>query len=71
MPKLRELGVGAVIYSSYDYGFGGDRSGYAVLCGNRSWLPKEHKKVWNAVDYLLGGGFDEREQRQSDSPPGP
>jgi hypothetical protein len=45
VPKLQELGVAAVIYSSYDYGFGGDRSGYAVLYGNRNWTPKEHKKV--------------------------
>ena len=45
LPKLRELGVAAVIYSSYDYGFDGDRS-----------------KVWDAANYLLGGGFDDDRQ---------
>jgi hypothetical protein len=64
-PTLRALGAAAIIYSSYSYGFPkGDatepaRGGRVVLCLNRSMTPSEYGPIWDAINHLLGGGFDE------------
>jgi hypothetical protein len=62
---LRALGAAAVIYTSHSYGFSkGDatepaRGGRVILCLNRSVTPSEYGPIWDAVNHLLGGGFDE------------
>jgi hypothetical protein len=64
-PALRALGAAALIYSSYSYGFAkGEspqpaRGGRVVLPLNRPVSPSEYGPLWDAVNHLLGGGFDE------------
>ena len=53
VPQLRKLGVQALV-------IGDNSRGYVIVFGDRSWTPKEHTKVWDAANYLLGGGFDKR-----------
>jgi hypothetical protein len=84
-PALHALGAAAVIYTSYSYGFQkGDateaaRGGRVVLFLNRSVTPPDYGPIWDAVNHLLGGGFDEhgrspalcygRHARRSDQAP--
>jgi hypothetical protein len=62
---LRALGAAAVVFSSYSFGFRkGDATelasgGRVVLVLNRTVTPAEYAWVWDAVNHLLGGGFDE------------
>jgi hypothetical protein len=62
---LRAFGSAAVIYSSYSFGFlKGDatdlsRGGRVVLFLNRPISPSEYGPIWDAINHLLGGGFDE------------
>src|SRR5439155_22310639 len=56
----------AIIYSSYSFGFlkGEDaiepsRGGRVALALNRSVTTAEYPFVWDAVNHLAGGGFDE------------
>jgi hypothetical protein len=62
---LRALGAAAVIYSSHSYGFPKGntpepaRGGRVVLVLNRSVTPAEYAWIWDAVNHLLGSGFDE------------
>jgi hypothetical protein len=82
---LRALGAAAVIYSSYSFGFQkgeaseAARGGRVVFFLNRSVTPAEYPLVWDAVNHLSGGGFDEhgrspalcygRHARRSDQAP--
>jgi hypothetical protein len=65
LPALRALGAASVIYSSYSFGFPkGDqaeprRGGRVGLFLNRSVTPAEYPWVWDAINHLFGGGFDE------------
>jgi hypothetical protein len=84
-PTLRALGAGAVIYTSYSYGFPkGDatepaRGGRVILFLNRGVTPSEYGPIWDAINHLLGGKFDEhgrspalcygRHARRSDQAP--
>jgi hypothetical protein len=63
---LRALGAAAILYSSYSFGFLKDedatepaRGGRVVLALNRSVTTAEYPFVWDAVNHLAGGGFDE------------
>ena len=62
---LRATGMSAIIYSSHSYGFpkgsGTEPSlgGRVVLLLNRPVTPSEYGPIWDAVNHLLGGGFDE------------
>jgi hypothetical protein len=83
--SLRELGAAAVIYSSYSFGFlkGGaadlSRGGRIVLFLNRTVSTLEYGVIWDAINHLLGGRFDEhgrssalcygRHARRSDQAP--
>jgi hypothetical protein len=82
---LRALGAAAVIYSSYSFGFVKDgatessRGGRVVLFLNRAVSVLEYGPIWDAVNHLLSGGFDEhgrssalcygRHARRSDQAP--
>jgi hypothetical protein len=82
---LRALGAAAAIYTSYSYGFPKRdaiepaRGGRVVLFLNRSVAPSDYGPIWDAVNHLLGGGFDEhgrspalcygRHARRSDQAP--
>jgi hypothetical protein len=63
-PALRALGAAACMYSSHSFGFpkGGAtepaRGGRVVLCLNRPVTTAEYGLAWDAVNHLLGGGFD-------------
>ena len=62
---LRALGAAAAIYSSFSYGFAkGEapqpaRGGRVVLFLNRQVTGPEYGPIWDAINHLLGGGFDE------------
>jgi hypothetical protein len=62
--QIRELGCAALIYSSWDYGFAKEGAakpslgGIIMLFLNRSWTPEEHPLIWDAINHLLGDGFD-------------
>jgi hypothetical protein len=64
-PALRVLGVAALIYSSFSYGFPkGDatepaRGGRVAVVLNRPVTSAEYGVLWDAVNHLLGGSFDE------------
>jgi hypothetical protein len=64
-PVLHAFGAAAVIYSSHSFGFiKGDATepaagGRVVLVLNRPVSPAEYGLVWDGVNHLLGGGFDE------------
>ena len=64
-PALRALGVAAAIYSSFSFGFAkGEvpqpaRGGRVVLLLNRGIIPSEYGLIWDAINHLFGGGFDE------------
>ena len=82
---LRALGAAAVIYSSYSFGFVKEgatepsRGGRVVLFLNRAVSVLEYGPIWDAINHLLGGGFDEhgrssalcygRHARRSDQAP--
>jgi hypothetical protein len=82
---LRGLGAAAAIYSSYSFGFlkhdGAPpaKGGRVVLLLNRTVVPSEYGLIWDAINHLLGGGFDElgrspalcygRHARRSDEAP--
>ncbi len=84
-PALQALGSAAAIYSSYSFGsLKGSatelsRGGRVVLLLNRPVYPSEYGPIWDAVNHLLGGGFDEhgrspalcygRHARRSDQAP--
>jgi Primase C terminal 2 (PriCT-2) len=65
LPILRVLGVAAIVYSSYSYAFTktgatqASASGRIVLPLNRPVTPSEYPDLWDGVNDLLGGGFDE------------
>jgi hypothetical protein len=62
---LRALGAAAVIYSSYSFGFVKEgatelsRGGRVALFLNRAVSVLEYGPIWDAINHLLGGGFDE------------
>jgi hypothetical protein len=62
---LRAFGVAAVIFSSHSFGFKKDNAtqpssgGRLVLVLNRTVTPAEYAWIWDAVNHLLGSGFDE------------
>ncbi len=62
---LRALGAAAVIYSSYSFGFVKEgasepsRGGRVVLLLNRAVSVLEYGPIWDAINHLLDGGFDE------------
>jgi hypothetical protein len=64
LPLLRVLGVAAIVYSSYSYGFPKNgavqpsASGRVVLPLNRVVTLSEYSDVWDGANDLLGGGFD-------------
>ena len=64
LPRLQVLGVAAIVYSSYSYGFtknGATQpsvSGRVVLPLNRVITASEYADVWDGINDLLGGGFD-------------
>jgi hypothetical protein len=64
-PALRALGAAALIYTSHSYGHSkGEapqpaRGGRVVLPLNRPVSPSEYGPLWDAVNHLLGGTFDE------------
>jgi hypothetical protein len=82
---IRGLGATAAIYSSHSYGFAKgeapdpSRGGRIVLLLDRSVTPSEYGPLWDAINHLLGGGFDEhgrstalcygRHARRSDQAP--
>jgi hypothetical protein len=82
---LRALGAAAVIYSSYSFGFVKEgatepsRGGRVALFLNRTVSVLEYGPIWDAINHLLGGGFDEhgrssalcygRHARRSDQAP--
>ena len=84
-PALRALGAAGVIYSSFSFGFQkGDATapafgGRVVLVLKQSVTAAEYGPIWDAVNHLLGGGFDEhgrspalcygRHARRSDQAP--
>lgn len=84
-PALRALGAAAAIYSSYSFGFlkkgatEPSRGGRVVLFLNRAVSIPEYGLIWDAINHLLGGGFDEhgrssalcygRHARRSDQAP--
>jgi hypothetical protein len=63
--RLRALRVAAIIYSSHSYGLVKEgktepsRGGRVVVVVNRAVTPAEYVIVWDALNYLFGGGFDE------------
>jgi hypothetical protein len=82
---LRGLGAAATVYSSHSYGFAKgeapspSRGGRIVLLLDRPVSPSEYGPLWDAINHLLGGGFDEhgrstalcygRHARRSDQAP--
>jgi hypothetical protein len=62
---LRALGAAAVIYSSHSFGFLKDGAtelscgGRIVFFLNRPVSPSEYGPIWDAINHLLGSGFDE------------
>jgi hypothetical protein len=64
-PALHVFGAACVIYSSFSFGFTkGDageigRGGRVVMLLNRSITPAEYGPIWDALNHLLGCGFDE------------
>jgi hypothetical protein len=62
---LQALGAAAGVYSSFSYGFskaeGAEPTwgGRIVLFLNRTITTDEYGPIWDAVNHLLGGGFDE------------
>jgi hypothetical protein len=64
-PALRAFGVAAGIYTSHSFGFQkGDatvpaQGGRVVTVLNRSVTVDEYGSIWDALNHLLGGGFDE------------
>ena len=65
--KLKALGWFAVIYSSWSYMFpkgdaGPEPRGRLILLLNRTASPDEHPLLWDAINHVLGGGFDEAGQ---------
>jgi hypothetical protein len=82
---LRALGAAAVVYSSYSFGFVKEgatepsRGGRVALLLNRAVSVLEYGPIWDAVNHLLGGEFDEhgrssalcygRHARRSDQAP--
>jgi hypothetical protein len=62
---LRVLGVAALIYSSFSFGYSKHEgsppsgAGRIVLFLNRSVSHEEYGPLWDSIDHLLGGGFDE------------
>lgn len=64
-PALYALGAAAAIYSSFSYGFSkGEaphpaRGGRVVILLNRQITPSEYGPIWDAINHLSGGGFDE------------
>lgn len=82
---MRALGAAAVIYSSYSFGFVKEgatelsRGGRVALFLNRTISVLEYGPIWDAINHLLGGGFDEhgrspalcygRHARRSDQAP--
>jgi Primase C terminal 2 (PriCT-2) len=63
--SLRALRAAAVVFSSHSFGFKKDNAtqpssgGHVVLVLNRTVTPDEYASLWDAVNHLLGGGFDE------------
>jgi len=63
--RLGALGAAAILYTSHSYGFVKEgkkepsQGGRTVLLGNRQWSPDEHSLLWDGIEHLLGGGFDE------------
>jgi Primase C terminal 2 (PriCT-2) len=70
-PALRALGAAAVIYSSYSFGFVKEgatelsRGGRVALFLNRVVSVLEYGPIWDAINHLLGGGFDEHGRSSS------
>jgi hypothetical protein len=68
---LRALGAAAVIYSSYSFGFVKEgatepsRGGRVALLLNRAVSALEYGPIWDAINHLLGGGFDEHGRSSS------
>jgi hypothetical protein len=63
--RLLALGAAGIIYSSHSFGFVKEgaaetsKGGRLVVVLNRPWAPGEHKWIWEALNHLLGDGFDE------------
>jgi hypothetical protein len=63
--RLRALKVAAIIYSSHSYGFVKEGKtepslgGRVVVFVNRSVTPTEYGIIWDAINHIFGGGFDE------------
>jgi hypothetical protein len=82
---LRALGAAAILYSSYSFGFlksnatVPSRGGRVTVFLNRIISTLEYGPIWDAINHLLGGGFDEhgrspslcygRHARRSDQAP--
>jgi hypothetical protein len=67
IPKLRARGWFAMVYSSWSYMFektnaGPEPRGRVVLLLNRAITPGEYLLAWDAINEVLGGGFDESGQ---------
>jgi hypothetical protein len=64
-PRLRQFGVAAVIFSSHSYGFVKEGATAPSLGGrvavflNRPVTSREYGAVWDAINHLFGGNFDD------------
>ena len=62
---LRALGAACAMYSSFSYGFSKAQGavptwgGRIILFLNRPISTEEYGPIWDAINHLLGGGFDE------------